>query len=373
MPLNFEQQRLVTVKRNERELSAMFQRLVTYVQGLIVRNVGSGGVVPANRSDSIRREAGREFTKMMVGLPSQDGHVTPYHVTDGAVTPNSEYMRILWDNVGAITRIAVAQHAAMLTQSLDGAPDIIKALKAAKGNPFAVKQRIAEIGGGGEVYPNPLANYDPLHEWLDKSNARLSDNIWDATTEGRRKLDLYLQDSIAHGMGARDMAGDLERFLVPGRNLIRTNKPYGTNASFDAMRLARTELTSAFTRASSASAQINPFVETYDVVLSGSHPDEDECNDVADGGPYDKTDTENLPPIHPQCLCRPRWNRSATPKADIIARLRSQVATARDEARVGADADTLALVDAIGPMQIEAFSKLLMNPAKPQPKVSENE
>jgi hypothetical protein len=49
------------------------------------------------------------------------------------------------------------------------------------------------------------------------------------------------------------------------------------------------------------------------VVLSPAHPKSDICDDVAAGGPYDKT--YNALPLHSQCMCR--YEEVLMPPADF--------------------------------------------------------
>jgi hypothetical protein len=104
----------------------------------------------------------------------------------------------------------------------------------------------------------------------------------------------------------------LEQFLLPTRANFRTRKPYGVNASFDAMRLARTEIALAHTRAAYEAALKNPYVTGIDWMLSRTHPKYDICDEYATIGmdgqrlrdPYPKLKAR-LPIIdsHPQCGC----------------------------------------------------------------------
>ena len=101
-----------------------------------------------------------------------------------------------------------------------------------------------------------------------------------------------IQDHLARGSSARDLARDVRRFIRPD---VRGGVRYA------AMRLARTELNNAFHAVSKRSAVESPFVEGMEWHLSGSHPRPDECNDYADHGAYEPDDVPSKP--HPNCLC----------------------------------------------------------------------
>jgi hypothetical protein len=161
--------------------------------------------------------------------------------------------------------------------------------------------------------PNPLAQYERLHTWVDPNGYQLSERIWRTAGATRRQLDAFLEDAIRSGrgvlsletQGATGIARDLEIFLQPGRSLRRTNKPYGIDASYDAMRLARTEVTRAHARAFEQAGLLNPFVAGFRVRLSGSHPKPDICDEAAAAGVFPKNaiPPEYQPPLHPHCLC----------------------------------------------------------------------
>jgi hypothetical protein len=123
----------------------------------------------------------------------------------------------------------------------------------------------------------------------------------------------------------------LERYLNPERLGITTDKPYGRNVSYDAMRLVRTEISQAFNQASYTSAFMNPFVAGMDWRLSPRHPKADICDTLATIGmggerlrPAYPIENSPTPPAHPNCLC------TASPavrddNATVIEALREQM------------------------------------------------
>jgi len=139
----------------------------------------------------------------------------------------------------------------------------------------------------------------------------LSDRIWAVSESTIARMDALLADGIAQGRAAVDIAKDLERFLLPSRRGVLTRYPYGTNGSFDARRLARSEITRAAGVSSYVAGVTNPYVVRARYHLSASHsPDrcdgscdehyaEDQANDgfAPDEVPVPMGDT------HPQCMC----------------------------------------------------------------------
>lgn len=120
--------------------------------------------------------------------------------------------------------------------------------------------------------------YDALHLFVDRDGYRLSDRIWRADQRTRNRIDELLAHEVRQGTAAVDIAKLLEQFLIPGREQIRTTKPYGRDGSYDALRLARTEITAAAGRATMGAAAANPFVNAVAWRLSGSHPDGIDCD-----------------------------------------------------------------------------------------------
>lgn len=354
--------RLRILKDNERDMADLFgNRLYNVITGLLVRHTARDGKVPTNNVRSLRSAVGKEVTRIMLGEPTHDGDLKPFIVQpDGKVIPHSPYMTILWKHQVNAVKLAVDEQAKLLLKLLP--QDVLTDLK--KWHP-AAKRRIAEQTNPTMPPRLNKPEYDPQHEWIGSDNKRLSDRIWDATNDTRRKLDMYLDDAISHGMGSRDMAKELLDFLNPGQNLPRTNKPYGTNASYNAMRLARTEITSAHTRAQHASAMNNAFVETYSVVLSPSHTVEDICDDIAEGGPYPKEDDSYLPPAatHPQCRCSCRWNVTEDRQSvidQVKALLNAPDEEPTNDAPENSDSGGSDLVSLVGPLLGDVFSNWLL-------------
>lgn len=298
MARNHWQQHLAVMREADRDMTALFDQLAGQVATLVLREAGPDGMVPRTRLRAIQEAAGQAVHALFLGR-SRTGQPAPFDVVMGRVVPLSPYVTVLWGAVERATRVAVDQQAQIMRKALAGAPDVLLALQTARQNPFAVARLASEQAG---FRPNPFAQYDPLHRFVHPDGYRLSDRIWRISGDARRRLDLLLQQQIAEGMGAFDMAKEIEQFLRVDRQIRRTNKPYGRDASYDAMRLARTEITAAGSRAGMMAAQMNPFVQEYEVVLSGSHPKVDVCDEEADGGPYPIEDTSHTPPFHPFCV-----------------------------------------------------------------------
>lgn len=332
------------MSENERRMAALFQSLAGSIAGEIARAAGPDDMVPIGATYRLQRAAGDRVAAFFVGLVA--GEWAPLQVLpDGSALPLAPYVRALWESIEAAMRVSVEQQAALMAARLP--PDLVAHLRRARRDPFTLARRVGEQ----RVFtPNPLAQYDPPHTWVDPAGYTLSDRIWRTAGDTRRRLDLFLEQRIRAGQGALAMSRDLEAFLLPGRRLVRTKAPYGTDASYDAMRLARTEITRAAARAAEVSAAMNPFVQGIRLVLSGSHPEVDICDEAAAAGPWpkDKIPPEYQIPLHPHCLCSYRYVMANRPGA-ILEELREDVS--REQAQ---------LVSLIGPLQVEAFLRLLL-------------
>lgn len=85
------------------------------------------------------------------------------------------------------------------------------------------------------------------------------------------------------------------------RGLLRDPQDRQRGISYNALRLARTELQFANHAMSTEIARHAPWITGRKVRLSPGHPRIDICDSYAAGGPYEK-DLEILP-LHPNCMC----------------------------------------------------------------------
>lgn len=377
MARSYRARALAVMRQNETAMAALYAGLARDIGAVVQRRADADGNVPRQATFEIQQQAGELVRRLFLGRNGR-GEWAPFDtVGNGAVIPLSPYMRQLWSAIRQATRIPVEQSAAILERRLP--LDVLTVMRAADVNPFvAAKREVAEMVWDADLRgetrrksdtirvhprvsashlvaeqlfrPNPLAAYEPAHTWVDPNGYRLSDRIWNTAGSTRQRLDAYLEQAIREGRGALQMSRELEQFLIPGQGL-RTSKPYGANASFDGMRLARTEISRAAQEAQRMAATMNPFVSGMKWNLSASHPKIDICDDLARGGPqgdgvYSLEAYPGKP--HPQCLCWPSNVLIEKPDA-VIAELRADIR------RVRAD-----LVDKVGPLLVEQFEKLLL-------------
>jgi hypothetical protein len=181
--------------------------------------------------------------------------------------------------------------------------------------------------------------YDALHLFVHPHDGyRLSDRVWRAEQKTRNRIDQLLAYEIRQGTSAVNIAKMLEGYLREERAGVRTKKPYGTWGSYDARRLARTEITAAAGRATIGSAKANPFVDTVLWALSLGREDWNcNCeanseNDVGYGpGVYPVDEVPDYPD-HPHCMCTLRPQVTPSPQ-EVVEDLRGWLGQAEPDPR----------------------------------------
>ena len=144
----------------------------------------------------------------------------------------------------------------------------------------------------------------------------LSDRIWDKSKKAREAIKNIIQESVITGQDAVTTARLLERYArTDAKTLIKDYpdladrlKGVPDNLSYEALRLARTEMTAAFGEGTIRAARMSPGCKGVKWVLSRSHPVYDICNALAtndEGLGIGVYPLDNVPvyPPHPNCLC----------------------------------------------------------------------
>ena len=145
----------------------------------------------------------------------------------------------------------------------------------------------------------------------------LSDRIWKQGENYRNAMTEIIQEAVATGQDAVTTARALETYVKAGRTTLASSYPnmmerMGTripqNISYEALRLARTEMTAAFGEGTIAAAKVSPSNKGIRWILSKSHPITDICDEHAAhdeglGKGVFPVDDVPLHPAHPNCLC----------------------------------------------------------------------
>lgn len=272
------------------------------INQIIISAAGADGIISEGREANATSAAGEAVLRLFVG---SDGRRA--FDADG-VTPLAPYPRLINKWVSYVTVKAVTNHQKWMARHVP--EDVYRWLAAAK-VPEALAETVSVTARMMPGFvPNALAAYDPLHQWVDPNGYRLSDRVWRTGFDTRQRLDAMLAEQIRNGNSAFNISRKSEQFLLPGRAALRTDKPYGKDASYRGMVLGRTEITRAHGEATLIAARLNPYVQGMDWALSASHPKLDICDmhaTIGMGGgrlkdPYDLYSVPPYPP-HPQCLC----------------------------------------------------------------------
>ncbi len=115
-----------------------------------------------------------------------------------------------------------------------------------------------------------------------KDGLKISDRVWRASESARNSVRMIVEDAVARGQDARTTAKQVQQYLQPGvwkahkaetANRLRI----GADISYQAMRLARTEMNNAFHEGAIAANQHNPGYLGIYWRLSDAHVVPDIC------------------------------------------------------------------------------------------------
>ena len=145
----------------------------------------------------------------------------------------------------------------------------------------------------------------------------LSDRIWEQGEKYRTIMRDLIQESVAIGQDAVTTARMIQLYVRQGAMTLTKRYPnmmkrmkgrIPGNISYEALRLARTEMSAAFGEGTIAAARVAPSYIGMKWILSGSHPAPDICDTLSTydsglgPGVYPPGD-EPPYPAHPNCLC----------------------------------------------------------------------
>lgn len=199
-------------------------------------------------------------------------------------------------------------------------------IEAATGYSKAITIDIAEKSGVNKITTSNVKNiYFRVNEraveavWSRTENGLfLSDRIWSKSQKYRKNMTDIIQSAVAEGQDCAKTAKALEQYVLKGKKTLASEYPnmmsrmanrIPNNVSYEALRLARTEMTSAFGEATLSAAKVSPSCKGVKYILSASHPKPDICDDITGTdkhglgiGVY-PIDEAPLYPFHCNCLC----------------------------------------------------------------------
>jgi hypothetical protein len=192
------------------------------------------------------------------------------------------------------------------------------------------KTKVEEAVEDGVFSPqlNILLNAAGDHLYGDSLN--LSQRIWRIDREARDGINSVIMNGISNQTSAWDLAAQLEQYLGANADcprwtstrlygktktqiatgdttgLLSGNACDGRGVSYNALRLARTEIQKAHALATDRVLASQPWVEKEKINLSAAHPEQDICDETVQGGEKGEgvyvVGTIELP-LHPNCLC----------------------------------------------------------------------
>lgn len=237
-----------------------------------------------------------------------DDVLKPYFIGAGSEPfigsqPQSPYATHIYEGILGVMAITAEEQIAIIDDATANDPVLRAWLTAPNPNGPIV---LGEMVISEQIPGEPI--YDPFHLFVyGDSPYDLSDRVWNTAIDVRDNIDQMLAYEIPRGTSAVDIAEKLERYLTPGAAPVTTTTPYGTEGSYSARRLSRTEITAAAGRSTINASVLNPYVIGDQWVLSASHPEPDPCDTNANGGPNGDGiyAPENFPPYpnHPHELC----------------------------------------------------------------------
>ncbi|WP_121615223.1 hypothetical protein [Virgibacillus halodenitrificans] len=144
-----------------------------------------------------------------------------------------------------------------------------------------------------------------------------SDLIWNNSKRAEQAVRNIIQEGVVTGRDAKEVAEALEKYVLTDSKTMAINYPdmmeriqsrVPLRLSYEALRLARTEMTAAYGEGTIAAGRVSPSYEGTRWMLSPSHPVKDICDTFANAdfglgkGVYPKGEEPMFPP-HPNCLC----------------------------------------------------------------------
>lgn len=150
-----------------------------------------------------------------------------------------------------------------------------------------------------------------------KKGLFLSDRIWKQGETFRNTMRDLVQEAVATGQDAVKTARMLQQYVRRGAQTLARDYPnmmermgsrIPKDICYEALRLARTEMTAAFGEGTIAAARVSPSYQGMKWVLSHSHPMVDICDTLAEhdeglGRGVYSPGNEPPYPAHPSCMC----------------------------------------------------------------------
>lgn len=279
-------------KQSEGRIRAIFNRTAVAVRDAVASQAKSVGAL-----SRVRKSIHVEIVNLRISLKKE--------MTD-----------IIWTsillgvkNMGDAIKPIIRQHQESFAEELEDVALIEERLSVGltyhiTGNQANGKTK-AEVDLGSDKW-NEILNR--LYTNIVSSNSEgmtPSDRIWDLTNRMELDVKRRLISDIANGVSPNDIADQIQKYIyVNGVDPdLETGPGIYRSAFKNAMRLARTETSRAYSDATGAWAENKSWIEGIQPTLSPAHDGADECDDYAAGDPMDPADYADTFPLHPHCMC----------------------------------------------------------------------
>ncbi|HAE59363.1 MAG TPA: hypothetical protein DCG54_07615 [Anaerolineae bacterium] len=211
----------------------------------------------------------------------------------------------------------------------------------------ALKTRLSEATVAEGVFDAQLRwIIDAAMRLAGPDGLQFSSRLWRLDRDTREGMSTAIMQAVVDKKSAWQLAKDLEQFLGAGKDcpkwtytrlnvvssidkakgdlsgLLSGDDCAGKGVSYNALRLARTEIQRTHHLANDNRMAAMPWIEQERIVLSGSHPKPDICDDVVHGGEnsdgvYPKGTI--ILPLHPHCFCDKRAVQDLNSFGDQLA------------------------------------------------------
>lgn len=182
---------------------------------------------------------------------------------------------------------------------------------------YTSKTGIAKAPIDAMIYRVNTAAVEAIYARTYQDGLKVSDRIWKAANNARDAMKEIVLDGVATGEDAVSVARKLEQYVKEGKSSMAEDYPnmmkrmgsrVPKDISYEALRLARTEMTSAYGEGTILSSRETPSYLGMKWALSSSHPEYDVCDVLATAefgqgpGVYPPGEEPKYP-AHANCLC----------------------------------------------------------------------
>lgn len=258
-------------RKNQRALLRLIQEQDAAIRKAVAKAArAAGGILdgmPSNKVGAIIRRAFYEQRRAALIRLSQD----------------------LWGNIGTGVLNGIGQASVLGTKADE---QVLRVLLRSLGRGQAATQLAESIIAAAQ-----RTHADLVARFLN--GVDLAPSVYKNQALMIGKIDTIVNNGILLGQSAAEIAEAVSTYINPQVN---------GGVRYAAHRLGRTELNNAFHTTSIMTYNESPYVEAVAWNLSGSHPEDDECDEFAESddfglgeGIYPPESTPDHP--HPNCFC----------------------------------------------------------------------